>query len=71
MYIALIRAHGNIQPRPGQHQNRDDNAIQTQNLGEDEDEHHADVKPGLLRAGADCDNGITPHFVRNLRPHLE
>lgn len=51
--LVLIRARGDAHGRPGQHQDGHDNAIQTKHLGEDEDQHHADVQPRLLRAGAD------------------
>lgn len=48
-----IGAHGHAKRRLCQHQNRHNHTIQTQHLGKDEDEHHADVQPRLLCAGTD------------------
>ena len=46
----LVWTLRNPQRRPRQHQDRHDNAVKAQHLGENQDQDHADVQPGLLGA---------------------
>ena len=48
-----VQALCGIELGAGEHQNGHDDAVQPQDFGKDEDEHHTDVQARLLRACAD------------------